>query len=136
MACATVLVVDDDAPIVEVVTMALESEGYTVISALGSEALRAAAARRPDLILLDLMMPDVDGAEMSRRLRDDMATAQIPIVLMSAVADLGAVAATLPVQGQLPKPFDLDALYAMVARWTSTVYCAAIAGSRQRAVDA
>jgi CheY-like chemotaxis protein len=123
MACATVLVVDDDAPIVEVVTMALESEGYTVISALGPDALRAAAARRPDLILLDLMMPDVDGAEMSRRLRDDRATAEIPIVLMSAIADLGAVAATLPVQGQLPKPFDLDALYATVAHWISEARC-------------
>jgi CheY-like chemotaxis protein len=118
-----VLVVDDDAPIVEVVTMALESEGYTVISATGPDALRAAATQQPDLILLDLMMPDVDGAEMSRRLRDDTATAEIPIVLMSAVADLGAVAATLPVQGQLPKPFDLDALYATVAHWISEARC-------------
>jgi CheY-like chemotaxis protein len=126
MACATVLVVDDDAPIVEVVTMALESEGYMVISATGPDALHAAATRQPDLILLDLMMPDIDGAEMSRRLRDDRATAEIPIVLMSAVADLGAVAVSLPVQGQLPKPFDLDALYATVARWTSEARCMAL----------
>jgi len=62
-------------------------------------------------------MPQMDGAEVSRRLRADPATARIPIILMSAQYDLRGLSAALPVQERLAKPFDLEQLYALIARW-------------------
>jgi CheY-like chemotaxis protein len=72
---------------------------------------------RPALILLDLQMPRMDGAEVCRRLRAEPATAAIPIVLMSADDRLGSAARALGVDDQLPKPFKLSDLFVAVARW-------------------
>ena len=113
----TVLVIDDDPGIVDLVRAALEDAGYGVLAAVGQEALRVAHERRPDLVLLDLNMPGLDGATLSRRLRDDPATAAIPIVVMSGQVGLRAAAALLPGNDWLAKPFELAALYATVARW-------------------
>ncbi len=113
----TVLVIDDDPGIVDLVRAALEDAGYGVLAAVGQEALRVARERRPDLVLLDMNMPGLDGAALSRRLRDDPATAAIPIVVMSAQVGLRAAAALLPGNDWLAKPFELAALYATVARW-------------------
>jgi len=115
---ATVLVVDDDPNIVDMLELALTEQGYHVLSALGAEALRLAHDRRPDLVLLDMNMPVLDGAAISRGLRDDPVTRDIPIVVMSAQASQRARSALLPGVDWLPKPFDLDLLYTTVARWT------------------
>jgi CheY-like chemotaxis protein len=117
MAQKTVLVVDDDPSILVVVRLALQQQGYAVLTAVGGAALPLAAERQPDVILLDVHMPGMDGPEVSRRLRADPATARIPIILMSTRQDLRALSARLPVDDQLPKPFGLDELYAIVARW-------------------
>ncbi len=111
----TVLVVEDDAEIIAFVEMALEDAGYRVATAVGAAALPLAHSLHPDVILLDLQMPEMGGDEVSRRLRADPATAAIPIVVMSAHAAVAA--ATLPVDDQLPKPFRLEQLYRTVARW-------------------
>jgi len=113
----TVLVIDDDPGIVDLVCAALEDVGYGVLAAVGQEALRVARERRPDLVLLDMNMPGLDGAALSRRLRDDPVTAAIPIVVMSAQVGLRAAAALLPGNDWLAKPFELPDLYATVARW-------------------
>ncbi len=113
----TVLVVDDDPFIVDFIETALEDEGYLVLAAVNGGALKAAHDLRPDVILLDIMMPGMDGVEVSRRLRDDPVTAGIPIVVMSAQDRLRTTSSLMPVDDRLPKPFDLDHLYAMVARW-------------------
>lgn len=112
-----VLIVDDDLDTVQLVGMALEEEGYRVRAAAGAGALRLAREERPDVILLDLMIPGMDGAEVSRRLRADPRTARAPIVLLSAHNDALAVAATLPVDDVLSKPFTIVELAATVARW-------------------
>jgi CheY-like chemotaxis protein len=117
MAAGRVLVVDDDPNIRDFVGMALEDEGYEVQTAVDGSAVTLAQEQPPDVILLDLMMPGMDGREVSQRLRDDPATAQIPIVLMSAHDRLEAIAAQMPIQDQLPKPFNLERMYATVARW-------------------
>ena len=117
MAVGTVLVVDDDASIVHFLGMALEDAGYTVLAAVGGEALRVAHDRHPDVILLDLMMPGMDGIEVSQRLRADPATAAIPIIAMSAQERLRASGSLLPVNDRLPKPFEVPHLYATVERW-------------------
>ena len=112
-----VLVVDDDAAIVDFLETALEDEGYQVRAAVGADALSLARILQPAVILLDINMPGMDGIEVSRRLRDNPATAPIPIIVMSAQDRLRTTGPLLPVNDRLPKPFDLAALYATVARW-------------------
>ena len=112
----TILVVDDDPAIVFFLTDALAFGGYHALCAAGAGALALAQAAQPDLVLLDLLMPGVDGATVSRQLRATATTAHIPIVAMTATPALarqwGMVA-----DEWLPKPFELDALYTVVERW-------------------
>ena len=80
-----ILLVDDEVPIVKVVSKRLEIEGFAVSVAMdGQEGVRKALAERPDLILLDLMMPKMNGFEACTVLKRDPATCQIPIVILSA----------------------------------------------------
>jgi CheY-like chemotaxis protein len=113
----TVLVVDDDPEITDVIRAALEDAGYRVLTALGGAALQLAHERVPSLILLDVMMPEMDGVEMSQRLRADPSTARIPIIAMSAQGRLQVASAVMPVNDRLPKPFKLPDLYLVVERW-------------------
>lgn len=116
MAQGTVLVVEDDKSIAHFIEMALTDEGYRAVLATDGEALQIAPAVHPDVILLDLMMPGMDGAEISRRLRDDPTTAETPIVLMSAYERKAP--RDLPVNARLPKPFDITDLLDVVERYT------------------
>lgn len=118
MAQATVLVVDDDRAIVDFLTVALETAGYGVLSAVGAQAISMARDHAPDLILLDINMPGMNGIDVSRRLRADPQTAGIPIIVISAQSNLSAATATMPADDQLSKPFVLDHLYGKVAQWT------------------
>jgi two-component system, OmpR family, response regulator MtrA len=82
-----VLVVDDDADILSLVKAVLERSGHEVVAVRdGAEALASARARKPDLAVLDIAMPEVDGLEVLRRLRDDATTSDLPVVLLSARA--------------------------------------------------
>lgn len=117
MAKGTVLVIDDDPFIADFLVQALEDEGYCVFTSVDGEALELARNQHPDLILLDIMMPIMDGVEVGRRLRDNPATADIPIVVMSAQDRLDSTVAHMSIDGQLPKPFGLDHLFSTVARW-------------------
>ena len=104
----TVLVVEDDEMIAQVVRINLESEGFAVVHAPnGAAGLATIAQQRPDLVLLDVMMPEVDGWTVLTRLREDPATASLPVIMLTAKAmpadqvrgyNLGA-------NGYLPKPF-------------------------------
>ncbi len=114
----TVLVVDDDPSIIDFLETALEEEGYLVLAS-GAASLRMAHDVHPDVILLDLNMPDMDGVEVSQRLRADPVTAAIPIVVMSAREHLRTTGPLMAVNDRLPKPFELARLYEMVARWTA-----------------
>jgi len=112
-----VLVVDDDAAIVDLLETALEDEGYQVLATVGAAAVPLARDLQPAVILLDINMPGMDGIEVSRRLRADPATEHIPIIVMSAQDRLRATGPLLPVNDRLPKPFEIATLYAKVARW-------------------
>lgn len=120
-AAQTVLVVDDDTAIVEFIELALAAAGYTVYSGLGTEALRIARDVHPHLILLDIMMPEMDGAELSMRLRADPGTADIPIIAMSAQDSQEFAGRKLMVNDRLPKPFRLRDLYGTVAQWCAGI---------------
>jgi DNA-binding response OmpR family regulator len=80
-----VLVADDDRDILELVAFRLERAGYDVVTADdGAEALSVAEERAPDLAVLDVMMPRLDGYEVTRRLRDRGETERIPVILLTA----------------------------------------------------
>ena len=82
---ARVLIVEDESDIRNLLVFHLEREGYAVAMArTGAEALRQIRAGLPDLVLLDLMLPEVDGLEVCRRLRQDPRTASVPIVMLKA----------------------------------------------------
>ena len=81
----TVLVADDDEDILQLVSFRLERAGYNVITAAdGQQAIAAAREHQPDLAVLDVMMPGMNGYEVTRALRADQATAQIPVILLTA----------------------------------------------------
>lgn len=85
---AKILVVDDDANIREVVCYALHKAGFaTVTAADGAQALARFGAERPDLVVLDILMPELDGTEVCRRLRADPRNAAVPIVFLSSRDD-------------------------------------------------
>ena len=80
-----VLAADDDEDILELIAFRLEHSGYTVLQARdGEEALDLARTSRPDLAVLDVMMPKLDGFEVTRRLREDDSTTRMPIILLTA----------------------------------------------------
>lgn len=108
-----VLVVDDDADINEVVREGLRSGGYEVVGALtGAEALAEVARRCPDLVLLDQMLPDIDGVEVCRRLRESPSTRRVPIMFLSARggSDARVRGLALGADDYVDKPFSMREL--------------------------
>ena len=84
-----ILIVDDDVDTLRLVGLMLQRQGYQIVAASnGSQGLEKAFEERPDLILLDVMMPDMDGFEVTRRLRKNPATSAIPILMFTAKAQL------------------------------------------------
>ncbi len=114
---ARILVVDDVADNVEILRMRLESLGYEVVVAEdGEQALAVTRETLPDLILLDIMMPKIDGLEVVRRLKADATLPFIPVILVTAKASQKDVIAGLDAGGDdyLTKPIDHGALIARV----------------------
>jgi CheY-like chemotaxis protein len=112
----TVLVVDDEAGITEALSELLSEEGFHVLTALnGKEALERIAERRPDLILLDYMMPVMDGSELLAALRRDSASQDIPVLMMSFIPRSSIPLDCTPT-AFLRKPFRIEQLLAEVGR--------------------
>jgi two-component system alkaline phosphatase synthesis response regulator PhoP len=112
-----ILVVEDEADLLDLVVYNLRKEGFRPIRAeSGEKALEVVRTERPDLILLDLMMPGVDGLEVCRRLRANEATADIPIVMMTAKAEESdaVVGLSLGADDYVKKPFGVKELLARV----------------------
>jgi two-component system, cell cycle response regulator DivK len=114
MSDLTVLLVEDNEDNLRIYTAILTHSGYTVIPAADGEvALVAARERRPGLILMDVSIPKIDGWEVTRRLKADPATADIPIVALTAhaLASDRQMAQAVGCDGYIPKPADpLDVL--------------------------
>jgi CheY-like chemotaxis protein len=114
---ARILVVDDDPVIRDLLSDVLEAEGYDVFQAAnGQVAVEIARRSRPHLILMDLMMPVLDGSSAIRILKSADETRRIRIIVMSAVMNLRRFSEELPADGLLDKPFDLDTLLSDVAQ--------------------
>jgi two-component system, OmpR family, alkaline phosphatase synthesis response regulator PhoP len=113
----TVLVVEDEPDIRELIGHNLGRERYQVVSvATGEEALRAVETQRPDLILLDLMLPGLDGLEVTRRLKSDTATQAIPIIILTAKGEEADIVSGLELGADdyMLKPFSPRVLIARI----------------------
>jgi two-component system phosphate regulon response regulator PhoB len=112
-----VLVVDDERDILELVKYNLDREGYHVtVVATGEDALAAARTKTPDIVVLDLMLPGVDGLEVCRRLKGDPKTRNIPIVMLTAKGDEADVVTGLELGASdyVTKPFSPRVLTARI----------------------
>ena len=113
----TILVVDDELGAIEVVTTALEDEGYRVLSAAnGRHGLEKLAEGPVDLAVIDFMMPLLDGVGMARAMKEDAALAKIPIIMMSAVGESVVRERFDGYTAFLRKPFRISALIDTVRR--------------------
>jgi len=111
----TILVVDDEKDIVEMMQFNLQRNGYGVITAHnGNDALAMAQRHMPDLIVLDLMMPGLDGNEVTRRLKADPKTSKIPIIILTAKGEETdiVVGLTMGADDYVTKPFKIKILMA------------------------
>ena len=114
MAGKRILLADDEEDIKTVVTMFLRSQGYEVVTAYdGLDTLEKVRSEKPDLILLDIMMPVLDGYEVCKRLKEDEQTAHIPILILSAAAHAESVKRGLKAGAQdyIIKPFEPEKLH-------------------------
>jgi len=114
-----VLVVDDDAVIRQLVVVNLELEGFEVHTAVdGADCLEQVREIAPQVITLDIMMPKIDGWDVAARLREDPATADIKVIMLTARAQEADVkrGARAGVDYYLTKPFDPDELVGVVRR--------------------
>jgi CheY-like chemotaxis protein len=120
-----ILLVDDDPDFVEAVKVIVESGGYDVRVAYdGKEGLEAVAEEKPDLIVLDVMMPEMNGHEACAKLKADPATAKIPIILLTAVAERVTTSTYThrdmlesEAEDYMPKPVEPSELLELIKNW-------------------
>ena len=117
MAKQKILAVDDEEDILELLRFNLTKEGFAVVcAASGEEALKAALSQRPDLILLDLLLPAMDGLEVARRLKSNPSTQEIPVIMVTAKGEEADIVAGLEggAEDYITKPFSRKVLIARV----------------------
>lgn len=117
-----ILVCDDDEAILEMLKIMLENEGFEVkILENGKAILRKVIEYQPNLILIDIWMPGIDGKEAIKLLKQDPQTNAIPIFIISALHEneVGQIVKKVGVEGFLAKPFDLDELITIAKKHTS-----------------
>ncbi len=107
-----ILIVDDEKSIVSALKMSLESDDCEVIEAYtGDGAIRKAHSEAPDLILLDIMLPDLTGYEICNMIKKDPLTRSIPIIMLTGLGETGRIAGMeLGADEYITKPFDLNEL--------------------------
>src|SRR3954454_9946561 len=111
----TILVVEDEKDLSDLITYNLQRNGYDALTAAdGQSALDVAIKQLPDLVLLDLMLPGLDGTEVARRLKGDSRTAHIPIIMLTAKGEETdvVVGLTLGADDYVTKPFSMKILLA------------------------
>lgn len=113
-----ILIIDDDRDIVNALEIILSMEKYHTSTAFnGTQSLKTLHQDQPDLILLDYMLPDMNGAEVVKKIREDKKYANLPIILISAAHGVEQLGKTLDVQDWIEKPFELEQLLTTVAKY-------------------
>ncbi len=115
-----ILVADDEPTIVRLMEFILARQGHEMIVAVnGEEALQKIRAEQPDLVLLDIMMPRIDGYEVAQQLRADPATARLPIIMLSAKAQEEDIrrGVEVGVDKYVTKPFSPEHLVHIVSEY-------------------
>lgn len=117
-----ILVVDDSADNVAMISLDLQQLGYRVVTASnGEDAIRVATQTRPNLILMDISMPTLDGLGATRRIREDQELRDVPIVAVTAFGTEGFQRAAYDagVSGYITKPINLERMHQLIARLLS-----------------
>jgi two-component system alkaline phosphatase synthesis response regulator PhoP len=119
MANERILIVDDEEDVLELVRYHLDKNGYKVdTAASGEEAISEARKKSPDLIILDLMLPGIDGLEVCKKLKSDLKTEPIPIIMLTAKGEESDIVTGLELGAEdyLTKPFSPKVLIARIRR--------------------
>lgn len=117
MSKETILIVDDEEDIIELIKYNLKNEGYSILTALsGEHAMKMSKQFSPDLIVLDLMLPGIDGLEVTKYLRNDTQTQDIPIVMLTAKGEEADIVTGLELGANdyISKPFSPKVLVARI----------------------
>lgn len=114
-----ILVVDDDESILEMVQLFLVGEGYEVQTSLNGACFQQMHSDLPDLILLDILLSGEDGRELCQRLKGDVKTRHIPVILFSAHFSARDITTMSGADAFLPKPFHLNELINLLKRYLS-----------------
>lgn len=117
MSKETILIVDDEEDILELIKVNLKSEGYNILKAMtGEEAIKIAKHSSPDLMVLDLMLPGIDGLEVTKYLRNNASTEDIPIVMLTAKGEESDIVTGLELGANdyMSKPFSPKELTARI----------------------
>jgi len=112
-----VLAIDDENDVLLIVSASIKSEGYDVVTASdGMEGLRKAKEEKPDVILLDLMMPQMDGFEVLEKLREQPETMDIPVVMLTGLSDREKIREAIEkgTQYYVVKPFEIHDLLSKI----------------------
>ncbi|HAH20773.1 MAG: hypothetical protein A2Y00_02780 [Omnitrophica WOR_2 bacterium GWF2_43_52] len=115
-----ILVVDDEENIRKLIETRLKANQYNVITASnGAEALEKAESEAPDLILLDIMMPELDGLEVLRKLKSKFETSSIPVIMLTGKMDTGTIlsAQDLEAKDYIIKPFEPQELLNLIKKY-------------------
>jgi CheY-like chemotaxis protein len=117
-----ILVVDDSADNVAMISLDLQQQGYRVVTAAnGEDAIAVAISMMPNLILMDINLPTLDGLGATRRIRENDALREVPVIAITAFGTEGfqRAAYDVGVSGYLTKPLDLDRMHQLIARLLS-----------------
>lgn len=110
-----IFVLDDDPAIVEVTQLILQEDGYEVVVGYSENDLYSALSKqRPALILMDIWLAQSDGGEITRKLKADPATKDIPVILFSALNEIQTLSKNAGADGFLRKPYEMDTLLSLV----------------------
>lgn len=113
-----VLVIDDEPDIIDVIQTVLSSNGFAVVSALnGEEGMEKARTEKPDLIILDILMPKMDGYTFVKRMKGDLVIRSIPVIVLTGKAEMKDLFEVEGVKEYLLKPFEPDQLLELVKRY-------------------
>ena len=113
-----IFILDDDRDILDSMRMVLEFKGYQVHTSAHPQNLHSISEEEPDLLLIDLWMSGIDGSDICRQLKDNVRTKHIPVIIISANANVKELSYTCKADGYISKPFEIDELLSTVQQYT------------------